>query len=59
MDGNAAAAYLSPANNIITVNYYFSELEFKNNPPLKIKFSVLQNDFSVSGNMDYWIVGHV
>ena len=38
------------ANNIITANFYFSELEYINNPTLKIKFTVSQNDFSGSGN---------
>jgi len=38
------------ANNIITANFYFSELEYGNNPTLKIKFIVSQNDFSGSGD---------
>jgi len=38
------------ANNIITANFHFSELEFINNPTLKIKFIVSQNDFSGSGD---------
>jgi len=39
-------------NNIFTANYYFSELEYANNPTLKIKITVSQNDFSGSGNAE-------